>query len=139
VNVDTNNNNIITVSLSLEIYVVCGLTCANIYPIWYSLNNISIITEDMISPRGSCCDDGRFVFSSCDNWWYRCPDYGLHNYSSWIRFGHSGFSMPQGTEHQAKCKYSKKRISCPKPATCSNIIPRESKEICEEMPFVVKV
>ena len=35
-----------------------------------SLRNVTVIIEDYSTPRGSCCDHGRFHFADCGNWWY---------------------------------------------------------------------
>ena len=34
-----------------------------------SLENVTVIIEDYITPRGSCCDHGRFHFADCNAWW----------------------------------------------------------------------
>ena len=38
-----------------------------------NLANVTIITESELEAQGSCCDNGRFVFPSCHNFWYLCP------------------------------------------------------------------
>jgi hypothetical protein len=55
--------------------------------------SISLVTENINESRGSCCDDGRFVFADCNTWWYKCKEYGLQNHRVWLRFGYSGFTM----------------------------------------------
>ena len=37
-----------------------------------SLAHIELITEDAFAPQGSCCDNGRFRFKPCNNFWYLC-------------------------------------------------------------------
>lgn len=93
----------------------------------------SVIDEDPVEPRGSCCDDGNYYFDDCGNWWYNCANYGLRNASTWLRFqqtsgGASGgngeadktatFTVPVITEHAGTCKYSKERVTCPLPRRC---------------------
>ena len=34
-----------------------------------SLANVTVIIEDYLTPRGSCCDHGRFHFADCNAWW----------------------------------------------------------------------
>ena len=100
-----------------------------------SMRDVNVLQEDYLSPRGSCCDNGRYVFKDCGNWWYNCEDYGLQNFT-WIRFGSDAFTLPLGTEHQAKCSYNKTSTICPLPASCDRRIPRTVKEICPEYPIV---
>ena len=91
---------------------------------------------------GSCCDDGRYQFGNCGGWWYNCKEFGLKNHKDWIRFGRHGLTMPLSTEHQAICKYTRTRISCPMPENCNFRTPRwvskkdYAADVCEEMPMV---
>lgn len=107
----------------------------------YRLKSVEIIVEDAVSPIGSCCDDGRFVFADCGNWWYNCPFYGIQNYTKWLRFGPNAYTLPTGTEHRAKCSYYSSKITCPLPASCDlrRALPGRAKEICKEMPQIVKI
>jgi len=66
-----------------------------------SLQGKRLIVEHE-DPLGSCCDDGRFMFAPCGNWWYNCPEWGLRNFTDWMRFGDVGFTLPTGTEHAAR-------------------------------------
>ncbi len=77
-------------------------------------------TENIDSSKGSCCDNGRFVFKPCHNFWYYCNQWGLSNYSScWIRHGEDGFTFPCGSAHQSKCDYSSEKRLCPIPDSCN--------------------
>ena len=63
-------------------------------------------------------------------------------YSTWIRFGSAGFTLPLGTEHAARCQYSSRRMDCPVPWTCevlNNYDERNMSSIaslCDEMPLI---
>lgn len=81
-----------------------------------NLESMKLVTEEYLRPKGSCCENGRLVFPSCGNWWYNCEDFGLQNYTTWIRFGANAFTMPLATEHGATCRYSRRRGACPLPA-----------------------
>jgi len=105
------------------------------------LSSIVLITENDTLSRGSCCDDGRFIFNNCKNWWYNCQEWGLTNYTKWVRFGESGYPMPFGSEHQAKCSYSPTKVLCPVPKTCKSRFPYRKEdattfwyEACDEIP-----
>ena len=115
-----------------------------------SLSHIDLVTETLIAPTGSCCDDGRYIFDTCKAWWwYMCHrdpgyNYGAVNYTTWLRFGRSGFTFPTGTEHAGKCSYSNTRITCPidqsilersKTNTCEKRLPSQFNEICGEMHY----
>ena len=110
-----------------------------------------------MSPKGSCCDNGRFIFKDCNNWWYNCKEYGLINSETWLLFTSqerfenvnknqskiSSYSFPVITEHQGRCKYSKRRKKCPIPINCKNWIPNEEdygmKKVCDEIPKIDKI
>lgn len=94
---------------------------------------IKLVTEDARNPKGSCCDNGRFVFKNCGNWWYNCQDWGLLNYTQFVRFGENGFTMPFGTEHQGRCVYSPAKIMCPIPPTCNKRLPKSINDVCGEI------
>ncbi len=92
----------------------------------YSINHYKtmqdkeVVVEDPVEPRGSCCDDGRFVFPDCGNWWYNCPFFGLHQAETWVQFNepnqkYGSYAYPLMTEHKAKCKYSTTKQLCPVP------------------------
>lgn len=99
------------------------------------LEHVRIITEHE-DPLGSCCDDGRFVFSDCKNWWYNCQGWGLRNYTDWIRFGSHGYTQPTGSEHAARCRYTEFRQLCPAPRGCASRVPLSDREVCGEMPNI---
>ena len=99
---------------------------------------IDLITENPTEPIGSCCDNGRFIFKDCGNWWYNCENWGLQNYTQWIQFGSNGFTMPLGTEHKGRCQYSSDKITCPLPKDCSRKLPKIETEICQEIPNIEK-
>jgi hypothetical protein len=101
-----------------------------------SLSHIQLATEDDRVSRGSCCDDGRYVFAPCGNWWYNCPNWGLANYTQWIRFSRAGFTMPTGSEHGAKCTYSPEKRVCPRPQECKRRVPVQFPDICDEIPTI---
>ena len=100
-----------------------------------SLKDKRLIVEHE-DPLGSCCDNGRFYFAPCGNWWYNCPDWGLRNYTDWIRFGDKGYTLPTGTEHAARCVYSEMRKLCPKPINCKARVPKSDAEVCGEVSNV---
>jgi len=102
-----------------------------------SLQDKRVIIEHE-DPLGSCCDDGRFYFAPCGNWWYNCPEWGLRNFTDWMRFGTQGYSLPTGTEHGARCLYSEMRKLCPVPIKCPARVPNNDKEICPEVPRAEK-
>lgn len=87
-------------------------------------------------PLGSCCDNGRFYFANCGNWWYNCEHWGLRNFTDWIRFGEYGYTLPLGSEHGARCTYSEARKLCPVPLHCQARVPSRADEICGEVPNV---
>eukprot|EP01035_Chromulina_nebulosa_P021774 gene21774-28176_t len=101
------------------------------------LLNVIFVTEDVI-PKGSCCDNGRFVFKDCGGWWYNCERWGLSNYTTWIRFGKYGWTLPLATEHQGRCNYSPERITCPLPDNCQSRIPKNEASFCKEIPNIEK-
>jgi len=103
---------------------------------------VALETEDAYLPKGSCCDNGRFDFRDCGNWWYYCPNYGLANFTTWIRFGEHGFTLPLGTEHRARCLYSRQRKTCSLPTGCKYRVPRQGAApdgVCGEMPSVSRI
>ena len=81
----------------------------------FNLAYVDLITESPVIAKGSCCDNGRFIFRSCKNFWYMCKQWGLNNYTTWLRYGEDGYPMPTGTTHQARCSYSPDRRLCPVP------------------------
>ena len=97
------------------------------------LEKVRIITEHE-DPLGSCCDDGRFIFADCKNWWYNCKEWGVRNYTDWIRFGIKGYTQMTGSEHAARCKYSDTKQLCPAPKNCASRVPMSDKEVCGEVP-----
>lgn len=98
-----------------------------------SLSEVRLITQDSIAATGSCCDHGRFVFRECGTqWWWNCAQWGLVNYSNWIKFGKFGFTMPLGTEHQARCTFSEMEITCPSTTNCT---PSDGRN-CVESPVI---
>jgi len=100
-----------------------------------SLANKTLVVEHE-DPLGSCCDDGRFYFANCGNWWYNCPNWGLRNFSSWVRFGEFGYTLPTGTEHGARCAYSQARKLCPVPVPCGARVPKRDNDVCDEIDNV---
>ena len=110
-----------------------------------NIPDVHLITENSTQVMGSCCDDGRYQFGNCGGWWYNCKEFGLKNHKDWIRFGRHGLTMPLSTEHQAICKYTRTRISCPMPEKCNFRTPRwvskkdYAADVCEEMPMVRKI
>lgn len=99
-----------------------------------------IVAENILFPSGSCCDDGRFMFRDCKNWWYNCEEYGLKDSEKWLLLTNSeikksssgnplssvkSFSIPTITEHKGKCKYSETRQLCPIPKSCKQRVPDE--------------
>jgi hypothetical protein len=101
-----------------------------------SLADTELVTEDMVEPVGSCCDNGRHVFANCGTWWHRCEDIGRRNYTTWLRFGRAGFTFPAGTAHQARCTYSAQKVMCDLPEDCRYRVPAAVEEICTELPNV---
>jgi hypothetical protein len=101
-----------------------------------SLKHVNLVTESYANPAGSCCDDGRFRFRDCGNWWYYCREWGLGNYSTWVRFGPRGFTAPLATEHAARCEYRAERVVCPAPEDCKRRSARNVADICSEMPHI---
>lgn len=89
------------------------------------LPDVVLLTESLQESQGSCCDNGRYYFSNCGNWWYHCPLWGLSNFSQsiWFRFGENGVAMPPITVHQGTCSYTTERILCALPDGCSHRIP----------------
>jgi hypothetical protein len=81
------------------------------------LSGVNLITESTLAEvPGSCCDNARFAFRDCGNWWYYCQQWGVKNHTVWLQYGSNGFTMPLSTEHQGICSYSPNQILCPLPA-----------------------
>jgi hypothetical protein len=102
------------------------------------LRHVTLISEGVGNIRGSCCDDGRYLFKECGNWWYNCQTYGLRNLTNFLRFGANGFTMSL-TEHMGRCVYSPTRRTCERPIECSQQMsarPQSVKELCREVPSV---
>ena len=97
---------------------------------------MTLVIENATLTRGSCCDNGRFNFKDCGNWWYNCHDFGLRNFTTWLKFGHNGFTMPAGTEHKGRCSYSIHRIQCPGDSGSCSGSPRLESDICKEVNIV---
>ncbi len=94
-----------------------------------NIPGLEIVVEDIHRARGSCCDDGDLVVEKCGaGWWYQCPDYGIRNMTTWLKFGSSGLTMPPCTEHQFVCKYHPERVQCPLPPDCDTRIPKRKRE-----------
>lgn len=103
-----------------------------------SLQDAQLVTEDGTTAVGSCCDDGRYAFKDCGNWWYNCHEYGLADLKTWLRFGKNGFTMSL-TEHKGRCAYSPVRVRCAVPVECSyenSEHPADISLICREVPSV---
>jgi hypothetical protein len=49
--------------------------------------------------------------------WAACTEWGARNFSTWLRVGPDGFTMPPVTVHLAQCTYSRQRELCPLPPT----------------------
>ena len=96
--------------------------------------NVELITQDLIHIKGSCCDNGRFIFKDCGSWWYNCENWGASNYTTWIQYSEYGFSMPLGTEHKGRCQYFPEKRTCPIPEDCSKRSPKTRQEVCQEIP-----
>lgn len=47
--------------------------------------------------------------------WAACTDWGARNFSTWMRVGPDGFTMPPVTVHLAQCRYSAERELCALP------------------------
>jgi hypothetical protein len=101
-----------------------------------NLQHVNLITENASLPVGSCCDNGRFKFPECGTWWYNCKEWGLRNYTTWLRFGKFGFTMPAGTEHRARCSYSTEKRLCEIPEGCATRAARNLDEVCKELPNI---
>lgn len=103
-----------------------------------------MITENITEAAGSCCDNGRYKFAECGNWWYWCPKWGTLSLHYWMQFDKTGLTMPMITEHQANCVYSPQRQLCTVPAECKyrtlpRLGPQEDPQkdyFCHEMPLV---
>ena len=112
-----------------------------------ALKNINLEVEPLDEATGSCCDDGRFVFKSCKiGFWHHCKDWGLRNYTTWLRYGPNGVPFPTGSAHQAKCTYYPEKRVCDAPPTCTTRYPSRTKnesaafyKYCSEIDKVVHV
>ena len=83
------------------------------------LDEATLEIENTEIAQGSCCDDGRFAFAPCKNgFWHFCKDWGLRNYTTWLKYGDSGMTFFAGSAHQAKCSYSAQRRVCEVPEGC---------------------
>jgi hypothetical protein len=120
-------------------YASARFFTVSIISLRFRLLKADVVIEDGYAPKGSCCDDGRFKFKDCGNWWYNCAEYGLQDYKTWIRFGKDGFTLPLGTEHQAKCKYSSSKVVCPVPEQCDRSRLDDIRDICKELPIVQSI
>lgn len=100
---------------SFSYYYINPVICLN--------RKMTLHEEAYADSIGSCCDDGRFVFQPCDNFWYYCHEWGLLNYSScWMQHGAGSFTFPCGTAHQARCEYFSERTLCPSPSSCASAV-----------------
>jgi hypothetical protein len=83
---------------------------------YQKLPDVQLITETNLPElTGSCCDNARFDFPDCGNWWYYCQQWGLKNHTVWLQYGLHGFTMPLSTEHQGICSYSPNQVLCELP------------------------
>lgn len=104
---------------------------------------IHLLTGSLSGVQGSCCDQGRILFPDCPKkssfqsaanvdskedvtrllnapkqnrpQWATCTAWGARNFSTWMRVGPDGFTMPPVTVHLAHCKYSAEKELCPLP------------------------
>eukprot|EP01034_Spumella_vulgaris_P022000 gene22000-28091_t len=107
--------------------------------------------ESLSRTRGSCCDAGRRDYAKCgQHWWYTCPEFGLANFTSWLRIGKAGYTFPPSTEHKGVCEYSSVKKLCPLPPNCSQRVPLKSMrnngqnvsvgtDLCTEFPNVQRI
>lgn len=106
-----------------------------------NLPDVTLIQENATISGGSCCDNGRYRFKDCGTWWYICPNWGLRDHKTWLKFGRYGLSMPLSTEHQATCEYRKERTQCDIPKDCTSRIPLwkgkdTNPDTCLEIPII---
>ena len=101
---------------------------------------MTLLTEDPVVPRGSCCDDGRYeVVKGCGNFWYNCGEAYDHMDKTWLRFGANGFTIPLATEHLGKCTYTVNRDLCTLPSGCQRRVPLTLQDKCGEIPHVLRI
>lgn len=62
--------------------------------------DLTIVTENLGRTKGSCCDEGRNEYQSCGKWWYMCPNWGLRDFTTWLKIGETGYTFPTSTEHK---------------------------------------
>eukprot|EP01034_Spumella_vulgaris_P027627 gene27626-34374_t len=107
-----------------------------------NIPGVEIVTEDVHAPRGSCCSSGVVEVAKCVGWWYQCVDYGLKDFTTWLKFGESGYTMPPVTEHRETCEYSERRRECAVPKDCVHRVPvtanyLKAEDICSEIDHTV--
>lgn len=103
---------------------------------------MNLITEpSLLEPIGSCCDNARFDFPDCGNWWYYCQKWGIINHTVWLQYSPDGFTMPLSTEHQGICSYSPNQRLCELPKSrCDGKIKNRynTSLLCGEVEFSLK-
>ena len=84
---------------------------------------VHLVIEDLYTPRGSCCEYGKFEVEKCRGWWYQCKEWGIKDITPWLKLGNYGFTFPTATEHRGRCVYSPNKRVCEIPATCTQRTP----------------
>jgi hypothetical protein len=93
--------------------------------------NVQVVTENLFQIKGSCCGTIEYSVNTSlcvrGGWWYQCRDYGLRNFTTWLKFGEYGFTMPPVTPHLRACEYHSNPVKqCPVPTDCDFPIPRKA-------------
>lgn len=106
-----------------------------------NIPDVSIALQELHETKGSCCQNGDVEVAPCPGWWYQCPNYGIRDFKTWLKFGPTGLTMPPVTEHKATCQYFPERTQCPLPSTCNARFPTRSlphtplteRDVCKEI------
>eukprot|EP01034_Spumella_vulgaris_P025887 gene25887-32394_t len=109
----------------------------------------TVHVENVTESVGSCCDNGRYKFADCGNWWYNCKQHGKINLHYWLQFDKTGLTMPLSTEHMGNCVYSPTKQLCSVPGECKyrtlpdfgpgKLAPEGRDYFCGEMPLVQQI
>ncbi len=90
-------------------------------------DEVHLVIEDLYTPRGSCCEYGKFEVEKCYGWWYQCTQWGIKDITPWLKLGNHGYTFPTATEHRGRCVYSPNKRLCDLPPSCTQRTPHRTK------------
>eukprot|EP01034_Spumella_vulgaris_P023674 gene23674-29917_t len=126
--IDSSNGTFVAIPHRMQTLTLKQDFPSSLHSLWGAAHaqdvpHAQVVVEDVHATRGSCCSNGDVEVARCYGWWYQCVDYGLKNFTTWMKFGENGFTMPLVTEHKATCEYHAERHLCEVPSDCVNRIP----------------